>query len=52
MRPDGFGGSVVLITADRICGKSTDDVLDELIEESLSACGEAAPGERRGGGLR
>lgn len=30
MRPDGFGGSVVLITADAIKGKSTNDMLDDL----------------------
>jgi len=33
MRPDGFGGAVVVITADAILGKSTTDLLDELIEQ-------------------
>jgi len=35
MRPDGFGGMAVLITADRILGKSTHD----LIAEFLAATG-------------
>ncbi|WP_303830965.1 hypothetical protein [Asticcacaulis taihuensis] len=33
MRPDGFGGLAVLITADRILGKSTDDVLMDFLDE-------------------
>jgi hypothetical protein len=33
MRPDGFGGMVVLITSDAIHGKSTNDVLEELLGE-------------------
>jgi len=36
MRPDGFGGMAVLITADTIKGKSTSDFLQEaLIEAGL-----------------
>ncbi|WP_334150980.1 hypothetical protein [Hyphomicrobium sp.] len=31
MRPDGFGGGVVLITADAIHSRSTPDILDELL---------------------
>ena len=31
--PDGFGGLAVLITADRILGKSTDDVLIDFLDE-------------------
>jgi len=34
MRPDGFGGAVVLITAERVLGKGTDTVLDELLAEA------------------
>ena len=30
MRPDGFGGSVVLVTANAISGKSTTDILEDL----------------------
>ena len=32
MRPDGFGGGAVLISADEIMGKSTSDLLEEFIE--------------------
>jgi hypothetical protein len=36
MRPDGFGGMAVLITADAIKGKSTHDILEDfLAEESV-----------------
>lgn len=35
MRPDGFGGAVVVITADTILGKSTTDFLEELIEQAV-----------------
>ena len=31
MRPDGFGGMAVLITADAIVGKSTNDILEDFI---------------------
>jgi len=34
MRPDGFGGMAVLITADTIQGKSTEDTLCELLDEA------------------
>ena len=33
MRSDAFGGMVVLITATNIRGKSTEDILEELLEE-------------------
>jgi hypothetical protein len=33
MRPDGFGGMAVLITADAIVGKSTNDILEDLLTE-------------------
>ncbi|WP_020088093.1 hypothetical protein [Hyphomicrobium zavarzinii] len=31
MRPDGFGGGVVLVTADAISSRSTLDILDDLL---------------------
>ena len=33
MRPDGFGGMAVVISADAILGKSTTDLLEELIQQ-------------------
>jgi len=33
MRPDGFGGMAVLITADAILGKSTNDILEDFLSE-------------------
>jgi len=33
MRVDGFGGAVVVISADAILGKSTNDLLEEFIEQ-------------------
>ena len=33
MRPDGFGGAVVVISDDEILGKSTNDLLEEFLEE-------------------
>lgn len=33
MRPDGFGGAVVVISANEIMGKSTSDLLEEFIEQ-------------------
>ncbi|MGO8847816.1 MAG: hypothetical protein ACLQFI_21285 [Methylocella sp.] len=33
MRSDGFGGMAVLITSTSIRGKSTEDILEELLEE-------------------
>lgn len=33
MRPDGFGGAVVVISADQVLGKSTSDLLEEFIAE-------------------
>jgi hypothetical protein len=33
MRPDGFGGMAVLITADAIMGKSTEDILHDFLDE-------------------
>lgn len=34
MRPDGVGGMAALITADRILGKSTDDLIAEFLAEA------------------
>jgi hypothetical protein len=34
MRVDGWGGYVVLITADMISGKGTDDILGEMLDEA------------------
>jgi hypothetical protein len=34
MRPDGFGGMAVLITADRIISKSTHDLIAEFLTET------------------
>jgi hypothetical protein len=34
MRPDGFGGMATVITADEITGKSTHDIISELLEEA------------------
>jgi hypothetical protein len=34
MRPDGFGGMAVLITADRIMSKSTHDLIAEFLAET------------------
>jgi hypothetical protein len=34
MRPDGFGGMSVLITADAIKGKSTNDILEDFLGEA------------------
>jgi hypothetical protein len=34
MAPDGFGGMVVLITADAVLGKSTEDMLCDLMDQA------------------
>ena len=44
MRPDGFGGMVVLITADAVLGKSTEDMLCDLMDQSEFGDIAAAPG--------
>lgn len=36
MRPDGFGGAAVVISADEIIGKSTNDLLEEFIARLTS----------------
>jgi hypothetical protein len=42
MRPDGFGGIATLITADKIRGKSTEEIMAEWIAEAVEA-GEMKP---------
>jgi hypothetical protein len=44
MRPDGFGGMAILITADVILGKTTDDILCELMDQAEKATLAAASG--------
>ncbi len=39
MRPDGFGGMAVLITADAIVGKSTNDILEDFLAEVEGGAG-------------
>jgi hypothetical protein len=47
MRPDGFGGAVVLITADVIRGKSTNDLIEAFLSEVGLNGGAAGPGQQR-----
>jgi hypothetical protein len=42
MRPDGFGGMAVLITADTIRGKSTNVFLEDLLAEESDATADSA----------
>jgi hypothetical protein len=35
MRPDGFGGMAVLITADNVMGKSTSDIVEDFLNEAV-----------------
>ncbi len=44
MRPDGFGGMAVLVTADAIKGKSTEDILGDFLEEAEHGPLATAPG--------
>jgi hypothetical protein len=44
MRPDGFGGMAVLITADAIRGKSTNDILEDFLAEQETDPGLGATG--------
>jgi hypothetical protein len=46
MRPDGFGGMVVLITADAVLGKSTEDMLCDLMDQVEYGDIGIAPGHR------
>jgi hypothetical protein len=43
MRPDGFGGMVVLITAGAVVGKSTNDILEEVLTEAGLDGGGSSP---------
>ncbi len=44
MRPDGFGGMAVLVTADTIRGKSTEDILGDFLDEAEHGPLASAPG--------
>jgi len=44
MGPDGFGGMAVLITADAIKGKSTEDILGDFLDEAEHGPIATAPG--------
>ena len=44
MRADGFGGMAMLITASVIQGKSTDDILGDLLDEAERGALGVAPG--------
>jgi hypothetical protein len=44
MRPDGFGGMAVLVTADAIKGKSTQDIIGDFQGEAEHGPLAAAPG--------
>lgn len=44
MRPDGFGGMAVLVTADAIKGKSTEDILGDFLDEAEHGPLAVAPG--------
>ena len=35
MRPDGFGGRAVLITADTVMGKSTSDIVADFLNAAV-----------------
>jgi hypothetical protein len=35
MRPDGFGGMAVLITASEVMGKSTGDIIEDFLNEAV-----------------
>jgi hypothetical protein len=43
MRPDGFGGMAILITADAIRGKSTEDILGEFLGQAEHGAAAATP---------
>jgi hypothetical protein len=48
MRPDGFGGMAVLITADAVMGKSTSDIIEDFLNEAVpDRAAEPAPGVTR-----
>lgn len=44
MRPDGFGGMAILITADAIRGKSIGDILCDFLDEAEHGAAAVAPG--------
>ena len=47
MRPDGFGGMAVVITADSVRGKSTNDILEDFLSSSDDAPVDGAHALRR-----
>ncbi len=44
MRPDGFGGMAVLVTADAIKGESAEDILGDFLDEAEHGPLATAPG--------
>ena len=44
MCPDGFGGMVILITADAVLGKNTNDMLEDLIAQAEAQRAGETPG--------
>lgn len=44
MRPDGFGGMAILITADAIRGKNTEDILCDFLDQAKHGAVGVAPG--------
>ena len=42
MRPDGFGGMAVVITADSVRGKSTNDILEDFLSSDAAPIGGGA----------
>jgi hypothetical protein len=43
MRPDGFGGMAVLITADNVMGKSTSDIVEDFLNEAVPGWADEPP---------
>lgn len=43
MRPEGYGGMAILITADAVWGKSTEDILGELLKQAEHGAAAATP---------
>jgi hypothetical protein len=49
MRPDGFGGMAVVITADAVMGKSTSDIVADFLNDAVPDwAGPPAPGSSPG----
>lgn len=43
MRPEGFGGMAILITADAVWGKSTEDILGEFLKQAEHGAAATTP---------